>query len=240
MSDIIEIDKKVMHTIKVAATATGYSRDYITKLARDTKIIATQVGRMWYIDLESLKQYAAVSEMEQEIRQKHLSEERKRERELLEKNAGISLYKKESVKKQQRHAQLTIAYLFFGGIFAAAWTLDSLALYAPNVQTQLASAPSQMVVSGNTIFSTELDLVELSTFETIRTLSFADVDEGVLLLPGQDFLSNSSIDEGLFSDNVSVRTDGQRTYLQPVDNEGEVIGKEIPFVLVPLRNIETP
>ena len=82
MSEAIEIDGKELLPIREAVLQVSYSRDYVTRLAREGKIVASVIGRQWYVDLDSLKAYNEQSQIEQEIRKKQLSEERKRETEI--------------------------------------------------------------------------------------------------------------------------------------------------------------
>jgi len=81
MSDTIIINDKTYHAIRCATDAVSYSADYVTRLAREKKILAVQLGRRWYVHIDSLQAYAAVQQQEQTIRQKHLRAERQRERE---------------------------------------------------------------------------------------------------------------------------------------------------------------
>ena len=71
MKSSLVIDHKKMHDIKSAAEVSGYTRDHVTSLARAKKIVAAQIGRQWFVDLDSLKQYANVTALEQQVRQKH-------------------------------------------------------------------------------------------------------------------------------------------------------------------------
>lgn len=58
----------------------NYTSDYISKLARDEKVLGTQVGRQWFIEPESLRTYIQQLEVEKKINQEHLSRQRKLER----------------------------------------------------------------------------------------------------------------------------------------------------------------
>lgn len=59
----------------------NYTSDYISKLARDEKILGTRIGRQWFIEPESLHTYIQQLEVEKRIKQEQLSRERKVERE---------------------------------------------------------------------------------------------------------------------------------------------------------------
>ena len=62
-----------------------YTPDYIGKLAREEKIIGTQVGRQWYIEPESLKIFLHKAAIEKEIRAEELSLKRKIEHQAFQK-----------------------------------------------------------------------------------------------------------------------------------------------------------
>ncbi|MDR3571055.1 MAG: hypothetical protein P4L81_02560, partial [Candidatus Pacebacteria bacterium] len=62
-----------------AAAASGFSRDYITRLARDGKILGRQIDRQWYVSHESLNTFLVAQEKAQELRRKALMRERQLE-----------------------------------------------------------------------------------------------------------------------------------------------------------------
>lgn len=55
------------------ANKVSYSRDYITRLAREGKILATHVGRQWFVDLDSLNNYIDTTAKETEVRKRCLA-----------------------------------------------------------------------------------------------------------------------------------------------------------------------
>lgn len=57
----------------------GYSTDYIARLAREEKILGTQVGRQWFVERESLKTFLHKVNIQKEIRKEELRLERKAE-----------------------------------------------------------------------------------------------------------------------------------------------------------------
>ncbi len=79
MAESLKIEQANLLPSKEAAKRVGYSNDYVSRLARSKKIIATQVNRQWYVDLPSLKNYIAKSKVIQQSRHKLLSEQRKKE-----------------------------------------------------------------------------------------------------------------------------------------------------------------
>ncbi|TSC70535.1 MAG: hypothetical protein CEO12_256, partial [Parcubacteria group bacterium Gr01-1014_46] len=56
VSDIFFENKKYI-SVKDAANLTGYSKDYIGQLCRSNKILSKRVGRVWYVEEESLLNY---------------------------------------------------------------------------------------------------------------------------------------------------------------------------------------
>jgi len=66
----------------------GYTNDYVARLARERKIVATRVGRQWYVDIESLRGFIQrAEEAKKEMREK-VRGERLRERVSLGKSSG--------------------------------------------------------------------------------------------------------------------------------------------------------
>jgi hypothetical protein len=64
------------------ATRFSYTPDYIGKLAREEKILGTLIGRVWFIEPESLKTFLAQAEVEKKLRADDLRIQRKLEREV--------------------------------------------------------------------------------------------------------------------------------------------------------------
>lgn len=62
MSDTLILDGKEYVSSKRAAEASGYAQDYIGQLARAGFIDAKRVGGLWYISLDSLREYKQSSE----------------------------------------------------------------------------------------------------------------------------------------------------------------------------------
>lgn len=51
------LDEKVFISVKRASKETGYSQDYIGQLSRKGKIPAKLIGRSWFVNTESLRNY---------------------------------------------------------------------------------------------------------------------------------------------------------------------------------------
>ena len=79
MSKVLEIDGKKYTPSSALAGSFGYSADYISKLARDGKILGQQVGRQWYIESDSLADFSRVTKSQKAERREELRVARKLE-----------------------------------------------------------------------------------------------------------------------------------------------------------------
>jgi hypothetical protein len=68
---------------KEASARSGYTSDYISRLAREGKVIAKRVGISWFVDAASLENFVMESERAREARKETLRLERFHERTLL-------------------------------------------------------------------------------------------------------------------------------------------------------------
>lgn len=226
-----------MDNIRDASAHTGYSRDYITKLAREQKILAAQIGRQWYVDVESLKGYAEGMAAEREVRQQQLSEARKRE--LLEREAKeAALLRRQKNLGRRKHAVAALAVLTIGVLTGAA--LQATSEYAFGAQSANAFlarffgvAPA---VATPLVVPVGAQVLEFSD-ETVRFSTLENIDEGMLLLPDT---ATSSLDRTqFFSDRVKLMVDESgQTYVAKLDEAGRVV-EQIPYVIVPV-NTQTP
>ena len=79
MSSTLNIDGKIFLCTKDAAESFPYSTDHLTRLAKQKKITALQISRRWYVQEDSLRNYAEVQQMEAAVRRKHLVRSRQAE-----------------------------------------------------------------------------------------------------------------------------------------------------------------
>ena len=79
MTSHIQLGKNPLISIKEAVLLVPYSRDYITRLAREEKIVALQFNRQWLVDPTSLVNFFNQAKIEENVRRRHLSELRRRE-----------------------------------------------------------------------------------------------------------------------------------------------------------------
>lgn len=76
MAESLTINGKEYIPSTVLAVRFNYTPDYIAKLARDEKILATQVGRLWFIEPSSLETFLKQVEIQKNIRKEELRRER--------------------------------------------------------------------------------------------------------------------------------------------------------------------
>jgi hypothetical protein len=239
----LEINGTKLHRIKYASEQTGYSRDYITRLAREQKIVASQIGRQWFVDLDSLAQYSSSMQLEQKARQQKLSDERKQERQLTEllekKEISQALYKRRLALRSKLLATTVLSLGLLTG-----FALEKFSFVPLELNPQVAGIPFLKWLSDDgvqdapsiklTTTPAGAEVVDFSQ-ETFNLATMAEPADGVLLLPASQNGSSSPDIKKLFSDEVSVLSDenGQQ-YVAQVDAKGEVIRK-IPFVVVPVN-----
>ncbi len=248
MSSSLEIDNKKMESVSDASARFGYSRDYITKLARDEKILATRVGRQWFVDFASLEAYVQKSELEQKIRQQGLSVQRKAEREeILQSQREVSTptpYLRQLAKQKS-----VLATMFLLGMAFTYSTIHFLALASEPI-TQVASSPlipefknveevyDVAVLNNVATFESAPQTVEFSQ-ESVRLSNLENFDNGILLLPYNNGTTSTTKPQELFSDDVKILTDAAgQTYVARVNPQNQVVA-EIPFVLVPVNSNQT-
>ncbi len=245
-SDTLEIDGKLLHPIKEASELVSYSRDYVTRLAREKKIVASYVGRQWFVDLKSLQSYVEAIILEQEIRKKQLSAERKREnqiREAVKQQHTLHLKKIKTLHvKSVAVASLVLVFGLATGLIGSQLIsfLNPLPVQVANTfDTQEIQSPDKVALSETSSDNFYYDENSSPThFQKTEELhSIGDIQNGILLLPEGD----KATIEVVLSDKVIVRelSDGTKVVVR-VDANGREIGNEIPFVTVPVEHKKVP
>lgn len=79
MSQHVTINGKKFEPSASLAREFGYSMDYVSRLAREGKIEATRVGRQWFVEALSLKQFVNEISKQKQINREQLREQRKQE-----------------------------------------------------------------------------------------------------------------------------------------------------------------
>lgn len=247
MSTVLHLNEKNYVPVSTLVTSVPYSRDHITRLAREQKINSVLIGRQWYVEPSSLQSYIESMELEQAIRQRHLSITRKQERMLQDQLAAAT-------------ASLTVVPAKLARTKVATWWSATVVVCGIGVGMLLSAAdlfPSRLPLP--TIPSTQFAAAVVSDLPVRTTLPsefnpnvtpvvFTPTTEfdvlptngvGVLLVPGvaptaADLMAITD----LFSDPVVVRRNeaGVRV-VAAVDASGEAAPGGIPFITVPLTHV---
>lgn len=256
MSSNVEINGVTLVPIKEAAKIASYSRDYVTRLAREKKIVATQIGQQWFIDIISLKSFVEASALEQTVRQQQLSLERKREQTMKEETEKI----KKSFKGRRHdirfQAQLVSCLALTFGLLVGTslYTISSLTSeknfhivgikFGPtlidsdspefglsqNIEDNLilTQATPQVV----TVLSDVSDKPVFVDESKVTELSKVDT-QGIFLLPQNGQMQDINQVREMFSDDLSIEyIDDGAGVIVYVRESGERV--EFPFVSVPL------
>ncbi len=252
MSTVLEINGISFLSIKEAAVLVAYSKDYVSRLAREQKIVATQVGRQWYVDPVSLRSFAEMARLEQEVRKQQLSAERRREQAVKRDVVVAKSSTHDRVRRRLSRAKVAASFILFVGLsfgtlghFYNAPVLvaddfinvDAMAglflgdsSVTPGVVEESVSlhVPKAEPVA---VYSTVVDRPKFENYSEVSTLT-ASSASGILLFTedGRD-MNDSSVSE-IFSDDVEVRfTSHSGGVVVYEKGSGEV--REFPFVSVP-------
>lgn len=258
MSTHLEINGENLLPIKDAAKLVSYSRDYVARLAREQKIVASQIGRQWFVDLVSLKSFAEASELEQAIRSKHLSAERKREQLAKQEIVSAKLKTRSKVKIVHHESRLVATMVLLFGLLSGAGIYTATTLFslqnlsvarvgsASNFSSTAVTPSAKDDVSiftvakpqTTTMFNSVVQQPIFSDESEVRSMTSKD-SEGILLLSRDGEVRDLFEVKAMFSDDVEVRfyQDGTGVVSYTQEN-GEV--KEFTFVSVPVnKNSET-
>lgn len=254
MSTAVEMNGLSLIPIRDAAVRVSYSRDYVARLAREGKIVASQIGRQWFVDPVSLEKFSAEASALEEVRRQELRAERKRE---LMAKESLSVLDEVVARKmdKQRFDALAVTFaviclgLFTGvGVYTAANIPGSpfadlsrsLAVVSVPLRTEVPSAPVAEVLlpaaegeHSTLLLSTTVEQpVFVAESETERMEGAAGV---LVLAPGSEVPNEAAVAE-LFSDVVSVEFINEHSGTISYDAGEEM--KVYPFVRVP--DVATP
>jgi hypothetical protein len=240
MLSTLEINGKKLSPIKEAVLVTKYSRDYVTRLAREGKIVASLIGRQWFVDVDSLRSYAESISLEQEVRNRQLSEERRRERQLREVVEEQRTQQRKRANTLSRRSLVAASLVLCSGLVGGTvvYQTHSFPSLSDTTLTQLTLSPQAELMPAQTSGATQSspESLDQGRQSSSDVRSMGEISEGVLLLP-----NSGSVDDvaELFSDVVEVRktVDGEETVVM-VDATGDPIGEEVPFVVVPVTEVK--
>ncbi len=238
MSSQIEINGVELVPLKLAAKQVSYSRDYLSKLARDKKVVATQIGRQWFIDMASLQNFVEVSNIEQSLRKKNLREERKRE---LTAKQELQVLSEEMISKKnsfrQRSLIVSMLVLFFGFFTGAVVYTGADITNKLNLSIPASSLIAQSTMEVTVLGSKESTAVSTTIMEYPLFMDEEDTrvmntnPDGIFLLAREGRIESSEDIASLFSDPVAVEFENENTGIVKYKNElGDIT--EFPFVSV--------
>ncbi len=250
MGTALQINGRTLSPVKDAAKATSYSRGYITRLAREGKIVASNVGTRWFVDFESLCNYEEASLLESAVRRNQLSEERRRERQL------NTVADKLSKRQSSQVRNLKVKSMTIGGLVLALGLLGGVTGYkfwgSDITQSQINSISAKGSANTASTVDTALSNQAIPEVPVASGLVNAEylVDEpkrevsqmdgvdmyGLLLLPVIGDKSTSLLDN-VFSDPVNIQHNSDGTYsVVWLSDDGVESSHKIPFVLLPVES----
>ncbi len=246
MATSIKINGVTLMPIKDAASSISYSRDYVARLAREGKIVASQVGRQWFIDLMSLQTFSEAALENEAVRKEDLRIERKRE--LHAKAEFITLEKRvreKIVSQRISAAAVTMSALGLGltvGVTAYTAWLYIPALSEPTNSFASATAPIAETEKALPIATLPHQTMQLTTVmeqpifaDETETRRLAGAEGGIFLLPKSGAVAGEKEVQALFSDPVVVEFSNDNSGVIFYENgDGRVV--EYPFVTVPVAS----
>lgn len=217
----------------------NYTPDYIAKLARDEKILATQIGRTWFIEPTSLESFLHQTQIEKNIRKEELSRQRKIEHSLHQKTERPPKLGS-PISAVLQTALIALCGLFVGGLGYVATDAglgaEEFALGIEHNARAIVSGifHSDFERSGNTQVAASAESVSVTKRADVPVLRFTQLPE---FPPREPIASSTSAElDALeiateFSDEVRIQEhdDGVRLIV-PVFRSGD--GRE--FFLSPV------
>jgi excisionase family DNA binding protein len=236
----VEIGNKKLYAVREASRQVSYSRDYVTRLAREGKILASQIGRQWYVDLDSLKNYAEVSRIEADIRKAHLSAKRKQEQIFHTTKEQYETIREKTATASQKKAIATAGSVLAVGLLAGVFGYSALmtpgSFDSAISQTTATNQYSQMAANVKAALNTNVSDTATTRSDANSVSSAIEttesISQGILVLP----LGTNTDPAAVFSDEVRIytATSGKQTAVL-VDVNGVESDREVPFVMVPVK-----
>lgn len=247
----VEINGVTLVPIKEAAVAVSYSRDYVSRLAREGKIVASQIGRQWFVDLDSLVTFSKSAELQDEARREVLRVERKSELKTKEALDVLESFTFEKVRSQHfdavgvSFAALCLGFVVGISLYASSQFSNSPVFALVSEWTNLANSlvpettnyPASVSESLATVTEPKETLLLTSVVERPIFITEADTRSleasaaGVLVFAPGELASVEAVGS-LFSDDVTVTfTENNSGVIQYEQSTGEVVA--YPFVSVP-------
>jgi hypothetical protein len=192
MSSRFFINKKEYIPSNILCASFGYSKDYVAKLARDEKILGTQIGRQWFIEPESLRTYLLKIVVQKNIQKEELSLVRKRERTDAISQSDVVDFSHKAYSGNVAFAQ-SVAIMLCGLLLGSlGWILVDEGISVTEISegaqtnvTQIAGVVSSVLVAQNTFLSSDALVALVSKSDAVlpdEDLAVA-VDEVFAILP---------------------------------------------------------
>lgn len=116
MSKTLVLNGKEYVPSAVLAKKHGYTSDYISKLAREEKILGTQIARQWYVVPSSLETFIHQSAFDKKIRAEKIRKQRLIERARKSTSTSEPVSTRESHTYKSTTALQTLAVLLCGSL----------------------------------------------------------------------------------------------------------------------------
>ena len=230
----LQLGSSQLLPVKEAAEFMACSRDYVTRLARENKITATQINRQWLIDMDSLKNFFAFSQYEMAVRKKHLREIRKKE--LLVKQEFSEKINSLKINQDQigtKTAVVSLTLLLCGIGTGLLLNFTNIYISFDRVAV-LAQIPQGIVTNFFHTLTGENKIVVydewVSNFGLMERTDKLLMSNGIIIFPANVSPDQNEIGN-LFSDNTVIEVTGINTGLVRAD--GFQNGRSIPFVKIP-------
>ncbi len=255
MSTAVEIDGVNLVSIKEAASTVSYSRDYVARLAREGKIVASQIGRQWYVDVDSLRKFSAEVAVLEEARKEELRAERKRELMAKEALTALDVRLTKRTRTQRLDATAVAVAVLLLGFFAGAglYTVSLL----PHAKLALLSESLPVATTGKSALEvtapssdsgspfrvmTEPTETLLLTTVTERPVFTTEAEvvpmegglEGILLFANEGAVRDAATVEQFFADPVEVEFTSERSGVITLSGEAGEATLTYPFVTLPV------
>lgn len=178
---------------KEAAQLFSYSADYVSRLAREGKVLAEQRNRQWFVSTDSLKMFALQQADEQRARQRELREQRLREYAQTQRVASTvavnALPKTQALSAALAAGVVATCLLLLG---ALSWTV---------IEEDLQVA--QLSTGAQTVLAELRDVFPFGTTEPLPAAPVVAAHQ-VQIVDGALVVQNGTALEAAFSDPVAV------------------------------------
>jgi hypothetical protein len=237
MASQILIDGKTLLPIRDAINDVSYSRDYVTRLAREGKIAASLVGRQWFVDAHSLKNYEQQSLLESELRKTQLSEERKAEQLFHKTKADQENAVSTSSSTVHSRAVLMAGVVLCLGLVSGVLGQSFLSgEFVP--MTKVTDGQSFQAAVNASSFEENTMLLEDThsvVFSSKEVHSMISAESGILVIPSTGEINPTEV----FSDEVIILTASSGVQSAVLVSEDENVSpRPVPFVVVPVNAFE--